>query len=113
MTANQIAYWNLQETKRSNQVKEGISQGTLDETKRSNVARETETNRSNVARETETARSNKAKEALTADIQDAQKKRWEHQNSLDDARTVHESMKTMTDVLSGGIGIGSKWASIY
>lgn len=55
MTANQIAYWNLQETERSNLARES-------ETHRSNVANETETNRSNLARETETNRANLAKE---------------------------------------------------
>lgn len=44
MTANQIAYWNLQETKRSNQVREL-------ETERSNRAKEFETQRSNMAKE--------------------------------------------------------------
>lgn len=46
MTSNQIAYWNLQELKRSN------------------VARETETNRSNLAREGETSRHNVAQEYI-------------------------------------------------
>lgn len=44
MTANQIAYWNLVETKRANQAKEM-------ETNRSNVAKETETQRHNVEQE--------------------------------------------------------------
>lgn len=44
MTRNQIAYWELQESKRSNRAKER-------ETNRSNVAREIETNRSNLAQE--------------------------------------------------------------
>lgn len=46
MTANQIAYWSNEETKRSN------------------LAREFETNRSNVAREKETERHNKYQEGL-------------------------------------------------
>lgn len=46
MTSNQIAYWNLQELKRSN------------------VARETETNRSNRAREGETSRHNVVQEYI-------------------------------------------------
>lgn len=44
MTSNQIAYWNLEELKRSNAAKEG-------ETRRSNLAREAETSRHNVAQE--------------------------------------------------------------
>lgn len=47
MTANQIAYWNLQETKKHNRATEA-------ETNRSNVARETETHRSNRVREFQT-----------------------------------------------------------
>lgn len=57
MTANQIAYWNLQESKRSNLAKEL-------EMNRSNVAKELETNRSNVAKEKETHRSNRQKEKI-------------------------------------------------
>lgn len=55
MTANQIAYWNNQETIRANMAKEA-------ETNRANRARETEENRSNLAREQETHRSNVANE---------------------------------------------------
>lgn len=62
MTANQIAYWNLQEQRRSNLERER-------ETQRSNLAKEKETNRSNLAREhlqgselDETVRSNLVKE---------------------------------------------------
>lgn len=66
MTANQIAYQQLEETRRSNAAKEA-------ETNRSNVAKEVETNRSNRAKEqqqrdelVETARSNIARELETA-----------------------------------------------
>lgn len=58
MTQNQIRYWELQETKRSNSAKET-------ETNRANVAREGETHRANVANETETNRSNVAREKET------------------------------------------------
>lgn len=65
MTQNQIAYHTLQETIRSNQAREG-------ETTRSNVARETETRRSNIANEllkhlqnVEAGRHNKATEVET------------------------------------------------
>lgn len=44
MTQNQIAYWTLEETKRSNQARET-------ETNRSNSAREAEEHRKNVASE--------------------------------------------------------------
>lgn len=55
MTRNELAYWELQETKRSNRAREI-------ETNRANVAMETENNRSNLARERETNRSNQARE---------------------------------------------------
>lgn len=59
MTRNQIAYWELQETKRTNRAKEA-------ETHRSNTAQEKETNRSNLAREAETNRANLAREKQAA-----------------------------------------------
>lgn len=64
MTKNQIDYWNFVENKRHNQAMELYSSGTLNETKRSNLAREEETQRSNLARESETKRSNLANELL-------------------------------------------------
>lgn len=64
MTANQIAYWSLDETKRANLAREA-------ETNRANLARETETHRANVASEgidisklAETSRHNKASESI-------------------------------------------------
>nr|AVX53789.1 putative ORF1 [Marmot picobirnavirus] len=56
MTQNQIAYWNLVETRRSNQAKER-------ENTRSNTAKERENYRSNLAREQETATHNRIVEA--------------------------------------------------
>lgn len=75
MTKNQIEYWNLRETQRSNRARE-------QETRRANLAQErisgtandiryslglqqnTETHRSNVAKETETSRNNRVNNAL-------------------------------------------------
>lgn len=68
MTANQIAYWNLQELNRSN------------------VAKETETNRSNLVKEQETKRSNLANEALT---------RQRDRNNYDIAIKNYYQTKTM------------------
>lgn len=78
MTQNQIAYWTLQETKRSNQVREG-------ETERSNKAREWETNRTNVRNED-----------LKSDIQEAQKSRIKNQNAVDIANAVTRGLKDVT-----------------
>lgn len=58
MTKNQLDYLGLEETKRSNLARET-------ETHRNNLATETEINRSNVAREVETNRHNVATEAET------------------------------------------------
>lgn len=92
MTANQIAYWNLKETERSNRVREGETERSNkareSETFRSNLAKETETNRSNRARENETVRSNLEQEALKRDIQSAQKTRWAFQNATDVLKAV-------------------------
>lgn len=66
MTANQLSYWNLQETKRANMADESRKLQEHAETQRSNLAKEKETNRSNLAKERETARSNVAKEVETA-----------------------------------------------
>lgn len=56
----------LQETQRSNRAREKLEAQRNVETTRSNLAREAETMRSNVARENETARSNLAREAETS-----------------------------------------------
>lgn len=86
-TANQIAYWKLQEEKRSNVSRETetnrsnlaseaetnrhnlateeVASGSLTETIRSNLAKEAETNRANLAKEAENYRSNVAKETET------------------------------------------------
>lgn len=55
MTKNELAYWDLQESKRSNLARET-------ETNRNNVAVENETKRANLAREKETNRSNQVRE---------------------------------------------------
>lgn len=65
MTRNQVAFAELQETKRHNAEQERQGRSTVTETQRANLAREYETNRSNVAREMETKRSNLINEAET------------------------------------------------
>lgn len=85
MTANQIAYWNLQENVRANQAKEA-------ENYRSNKAKEDENYRSNVARETETNRSNVKQEFLKNDIQQAQKTNLGFQ----DAKLATGAIKDLT-----------------
>lgn len=54
------------ETNRHNLASERLSARSLDETIRSNIVREAETNRANLARETETNRANLAQEAQKA-----------------------------------------------
>lgn len=77
MTHNQINYWTLQESKRSNKAKEvetnrhnvateTQSSRELAETERSNRARESENYRHNFATETESARHNVSTERQTA-----------------------------------------------
>lgn len=86
MTTNQIAFWNLKETERSNKAKE-------DEAHRSNIAKETETVRSNQAREQETNRSNLASERITSS-----NNKWRNANET--ARTVLQGVKQYQDAKS-------------
>lgn len=87
MTANQIAYWNLQETQRSNR------------------AKEQENERTHMATEKETARSNKAKEALTGSLNAGQLARWEAQNRTDMANAVTGGIKNVSQALFGRNGV--------
>jgi len=66
MTQNQIRYLELQESKRSNQAKEA-------ENYRSNLAKEQENYRSNLAKETETNRSNLENERRQAEALEYEK----------------------------------------
>lgn len=66
MTANQVAYWQLQETKRDN------------------VARLTESNRHNVAVENETVRHNTA-----------QHERWDTQSTIEGVNTGINAVSTL------------------
>lgn len=67
MTQNQIAYWNLQETKRSNESREK-------ETNRHNIATETEDKRHNTVSEGETSRHNKETERFNiSQLQETQR----------------------------------------
>lgn len=100
MTANQIAYWNLQENKRSNLANEQIRRDTVSETRRSNVINEglkhfqnLEQHRSNVAREDETHRSNRANEKLID-------RRIFAQNFKD----ISRGMKDVTDAVRNTVG---------
>lgn len=64
MTNNQINYLSLEETRRANRVKEGISLRDLSEKSRHNERTEVETERSNRAKEHEAERSNRARESF-------------------------------------------------
>lgn len=83
MTVNQIAYWTLQETKRSNTAREA-------ETERSNKAKEAETYRSNLARETEDHRANLAKE-LELNRSNLAREAEEHRSNVADETERHRS----------------------
>lgn len=94
MTQNQIAYWNLQETKRSNAARE-------QETNRSNLMQEQlklgsleETQRSNRAKETETNRANLVNEQLKQSQIESENKRREVQNVTDSVKAGVEVAKS-------------------
>lgn len=76
MTANQIAYWNLQENMRSNRV------------------REAETNRHNVVGE-----------AIDRDTQIAQQKRWEQQSRADAVKAATGAVRDVGSTLFGKGGL--------
>lgn len=102
MTANQLAYWNLQETKRSNLEKEAQGRTGLAETGRHNRATESlegskqaETMRHNKASENliglqtaETARSNRAREAETQRSNLAREKETKRSNLVAEANAT-------------------------
>lgn len=67
MTANQIAFYNAKEGNRHNLVSETQKTRELQESERSNRAKEFETHRSNRAKEFETNRSNVANEQISRD----------------------------------------------
>lgn len=72
MTQNQLKYWELQETMRTNRANEIIKSDTVDETKRSNLAREGEN-----------VRTNKANEAIKRQEATTREKRADVQNVTD------------------------------
>lgn len=85
MTTNQIAYWNLQEQKRSNR------------------AVEQETARANIAREMENIRHNTTTESIQDYTSKQQAKRWSYQNVIDSSK---EARATIAQLLNPwGIGL--------
>lgn len=113
MTHNQIEYWKLQEEKRSNITNET-------ETARHNRAYEAETSRHNVAVETlqlgslnETIRSNKAREGLTAAANAEQARHnvaSEHLQSSSIAESVRHNQQ-MESVSAGQLQLGQNTLS--
>lgn len=121
MTQNEIRYWELQEAKRSNQVRENETEranrakevetnranlAKEREENRSSVAREAENFRSNTAREVETNRANLASEKLKKQIQDSQiyqnsVKNWEIGTQA--VKNATGSLKDIASLISGGV----------
>lgn len=107
MTANQIAYWTLQETKRANTVREG-------ETHRTNVRHEgieeskvTESRRHNLADEqirsgtlTESKRHNVATEGIERLKAESQKERWESQSAIDRGNMIINAVRVGTSPIT-------------
>lgn len=119
MTSNQIAYWSLQEQKRSNAAKEYetarnnaaieaitkkrdantyiLGSHQLNEAVRHNVASEAETSRSNQAREYETGRHNRKTESLQAYSQ-AEMQRHNRQTEVLAGSQLSEAIRHNTAV---------------
>lgn len=94
MTQNQIAYWTLQETKRSNQVKEA-------ETQRTNKVNES------IRQQTvdETNRTNLVNEQIKQFTASEQAKRWERQNAVDIANATTGGIKSVSSAISSIAGL--------
>lgn len=83
MTGNQINYWNLQETKRSNAVQEQLKSEAQAEARRSNLANEGIKNK---------------------DI-DSQISRREHQSATDTVNAITGGVKNMASAATGIAGL--------
>lgn len=83
MTGNQINYWNLQETKRSNAMQEQLKSEAQAETRRTNLANEG---------------------IKDKDIQ-SQITRREHQNATDSVNAVTGGIKNVASAASGLAGL--------
>lgn len=84
------------ENTRTNLANEQIKAGSLAETKRSNLAKETETNRSNLMNEAETTRSNLVKEAIQSSTA--------YENARHNVETEEDTDKKRTsDTVLGGV----------
>lgn len=84
MTQNQLKYWELQETMRTNRANEGIKSDTVEETKRANLAKEAEN-----------VRAHKASEALEKRDLDIKEVRSRTQNATDVIRTITGGVKDL------------------
>lgn len=107
ITANQVAYWSLQENIRHNQAQE-------EEAKRANVAKEqltasqlAEDRRSNIAKESlegskliETTRSNKAQESLKSEAQSENIRHNIETEKQGMANTITQGVKNIGSVLT-------------
>lgn len=82
MTQNQIAYWNLQESMRTNKANEAIK------------SQEARTKEGELQ---ERGRSNRMQEALKGDLQTAQKQRWMYQNVTDASNALTNARKASND----------------
>lgn len=90
MTANQLQYWNLQETKRSNLAKEGEEKRKNVENINAEYSKLEETKRHNQAAETENIRHNKVSET-TEKVKAVTR----------GAKDVSQAFKNITDGFSG------------
>lgn len=98
MTANQIAYWNLQESKRSNIRRET-------ESERSNRARERETFRSNVAHEHENRRHNLMTEKVADQQVDVARRNLSVNAALGAGNLLLNTIKTFKGSTTEGISV--------
>lgn len=111
LTARQIGlgYAQLAETKRANTARELLQSSQLEETIRSNMAKEEETTRSNKARERETARHNERQESMERWQTNLKHSEWSQSFEFDrDYKTMVQTPLEVGKGLIGLIGAGMK-----
>lgn len=104
-----LGYSQLAETKRANTAREVLTSSQLDETIRSNQAREAETNRANVAKETEIQRHNVIEEGTRINEMNVRHKEFEDKLAWDkEYKGTIDTPIRAGEALVGLIGAGLK-----
>lgn len=98
MTSNEVAYWQVQEQKRSNLMNESLKDFANKETRRSNMANE------NIKKDTlsESQRHNQTTERIDEKQVDAQSQRWQDQSFFDGINAATNVAGAVSKLFKGG-----------